>query len=77
MKFKDRELIKDERIIIFSSNMRKKYGAGKYFGDEKMKVGNKKYLTPVFKIGNKIIHGFECWWIPEKEAKEIKKEMKK
>jgi hypothetical protein len=58
--------------------MKKKLGIGEYIGSENLGfIEPLKQIikTPKFKIGKKIIRGYECWWIIKSEAEKIEKDV--
>lgn len=77
MKYKGRELEKGEKVKIFKLDETEV--SGKYIEDIDVleEVPLVVHKSPSFKMedGN-IIHGYECWWIPEKEALEAEKIVK-
>ena len=69
MKYNGRELELNEDILIISGDQSEILGVAKYKGD----VDG----SPSFKLKGKLIYGYECWWIPEKEASNARKEVLK
>jgi hypothetical protein len=69
MKYNNRELIINEGILIISGDQSEILGVAKYKGD----VDG----SPSFKLKGKVIYGYECWWIPEKEADNVRREVLK
>ena len=68
-KFGDYKIKKGEKVYLLTINKKKLLGIGTYCGKDKISYeGQFLCLTPCFKLKNKIIRGFECWWIPIKEA---------
>ena len=68
MKYKNREIEKGEKIVILSDVT--KSITATYVRDEKIEL-----TTPVFEYGGEEIRGYQCWWIPRKEAKEAEKQV--
>ena len=68
MKYNGREIEKGEKIVIMGDE--DKEVVSTYIRDEKIEL-----VTPVFKYDGEEIRGFQCWWIPLKEAEEAKKEV--
>ena len=69
MKYNGRELKIDEKIVVISGDQSKILGTAKYKGD----VDG----SPSFKLKGQLIYGYECWWIPEKEAEGARKQVLK
>ena len=69
MKYNNRELKLNEDILIISGDQTKILGVAKYKGD----VDG----SPSFKLKRQLIYGYECWWVPEKEANDARKEVLK
>lgn len=69
MKYNGRDIEKGEKIVIIGEKDKELIAT--YVRDEKIEL-----VTPVFKIDGEEIQGFQCWWIPFKEAEEAKKTMK-
>lgn len=67
MKYNNRELELNEDILIVSGDQSDILGFAKYKGD----VDG----SPSFKLKGQLIYGYECWWIPEKEANNARKEV--
>ena len=67
MKYNNRELEINEKVLIISGDQSKILGIAKYKGD----VDG----IPSFKLKGQLIYGYECWWIPEKEANDVRKEL--
>ena len=67
MKYNERELKINEDILIISGDQSEILGVAKYKGE----VDG----SPSFKLKGRLIYGYECWWIPEKEAKNVIKEV--
>jgi hypothetical protein len=61
---------KGMKVEIWSADKKKKLGIGIYL-DSKTKVSlfGMKMNMPRFKLGRKIIYGYQCWWIPLSEIK--------
>jgi hypothetical protein len=66
-----------EAVLVFEpDDGTKLIGRGKYLGRERIDVEEDdseevifSFDSPKIELNNgKIIYGFECWWIPEKEA---------
>lgn len=55
---------KGMKVEIFDARLEKKLGIGIYINSKKIGLKDIKYWTPRFKLGKKIIHGYECWWTP-------------
>ena len=68
MKYKDREIEKGEKVVILSDVS--KAITAIYVRDESIEL-----VTPVFEYDGEEISGYQCWWIPLKEAEEAKKEV--
>ena len=67
-------LWKGRKVEIWNATCTKKLGIGMYIGSERCyltEAGKEVYIgwTPKFKLGKKVICGFECWWIPVSETK--------
>ena len=69
MKYNGREIEKGEKIVIFGGKGAEAIAT--YVRDEKLEL-----VTPVFELDGEEIQGFQCWWIPFKEAEEAKKTVK-
>ena len=69
MKYNGRDLELNEKVLIISGDQTKILGVAKYKGD----VDG----SPSFKLKEQLIYGYECWWIPEKEASKARKEVLK
>ena len=67
MKYNGRNLELDEKVIIISGDQSEILGVAKYKGD----VDG----SPSFKLKGQLIYGYECWWIPEKEAEGVRKQV--
>ena len=67
MKYSNRELELNEKILIVSGDQSEILGIAKYKGD----VDG----SPSFKLKGHLIYGYECWWIPEKEASAVREEV--
>ena len=67
MKYNNRELELNEDILIISGDQSEILGVAKYKGDDEG--------SPSFKLKGRLIYGYECWWIPEKEANDARKEI--
>ena len=67
MRYNGRELELNEDILIISGDQSEILGVAKYKGD----VDG----SPSFKLKGRLIYGYECWWIPEKEASSVRKEV--
>ena len=68
MKYKNRTVEVGEHIVIFGDAG--KNITAKYVRDEKIEL-----TTPVFEYEGEEIRGYQCYWIPKKEAEEAKKEV--
>ncbi|MCK4329773.1 hypothetical protein KAX02_08010 [candidate division WOR-3 bacterium] len=68
MKYKNRTVEVGEHIVIFGDDG--KNITAKYVRDEKIEL-----TTPVFEYEGEEIRGYQCYWIPLKEAEEAKKEV--
>ena len=68
MKYKNRTVEVGEHIVIFGDAG--KNITAKYVRDEKIEL-----TTPVFDYEEEEIRGYQCYWIPKKEAEEAKKEV--
>ena len=64
---------KGMKVEIWGTNKKKKLGIGIYIDSKREKLWGSNFWIPKFKLGNKIIHGYECWWIPLSEIKAINK----
>ena len=69
MKYNNRELELNEKILIVSGDQSEILGVAKYKGD----VDG----SPSFKLKRKLVYGYDCWWIPWKEAEDVRKEVLK
>lgn len=67
MKYKNREIEIGEKVVVFGDAG--KNVVAKYVKDEKVEL-----VTPVFEFDGEEIRGYECYWIPVKEAEEGMKE---
>ena len=67
MKYNNRNLELNEDILIVSGDQSEILGVAKYKGD----VDG----SPSFKLKGQVIYGYECWWIPEMEANNARKEV--
>lgn len=67
MKYNNRELGINEEVLMISGDQSEILGVAKYKGD----VDG----SPSFKLKGRLIFGYECWWIPEKEANDARKEI--
>ena len=67
MKYNNRRLELDEEILIISGDQSEILGVAKYKGD----VDG----SPSFKLKGHLIYGYECWWIPEREASAVRDEV--
>ena len=67
MKYKNREIEKGEKVLIFGEDA--KNITATYVRDEKIELN-----TPVFEYKGEEIRGYQCYWIPQREAEEAKKE---
>lgn len=67
MKYNGRDLELNEDILIVSGDQSDILGVAKYKDD----VDG----SPSFKLKGQLIYGYECWWIPEKEANNARKEV--
>lgn len=63
MKYKNREIEMGEEVLVFGDAG--KSITAKYVRDEKIEL-----TTPVFEYEEEEIRGFQCYWIPKKEAEE-------
>jgi len=52
----------NSKVRIFSANHQQELGIGKYIGEKMTCFG---ISTPKFRLGKKIIYGYECWWVEE------------
>ena len=68
MKYNGREVEKGEKIVLLSDVS--KEATATYVRDEKIELE-----TPVFDYKGEEVAGYQCWWIPLKEAEEAKKEV--
>ena len=68
MKYNGREIEKGEKIVVFGED--EKEAVATYVRDEKIEV-----LNPIFEYKGEEIRGVECWWMPSKEAEEVRKEV--
>ena len=59
-------LWKGRKVKIFSADKKKELGIGKYIDS---KMTSLRFRTPRFRLGSKVICGYECWWIPLSEVK--------
>lgn len=57
---------KGMRVEIWDAEQKNKLGIGIYINSKKIDFYGHKFWTPRFRMGRKIIHGYECWWIPIK-----------
>ena len=67
MKYKDREILKGEKVVIFSD---RKSITAEYVRDEKVEI-----TVPIFDYEGTEISGTDCWWMPVEEAERVKEEM--
>ena len=67
MKYDGRELELNEDILIISGDQSDILRVAKYKGD----VDG----SPSFKLKGRLIFGYECLWIPEKEASAVREEV--
>ena len=67
MKYNERDLELNEDVLIISGDQSEILGVAKYKGD----VDG----SPSFKLKGQLIYGYECWWIPEKEASDARKKV--
>jgi len=65
-KRKEYRIHKGDKIVIFDIH-HKFLGIGKFIGSKRTKIFGIRMSIPAFKLKNKIIRGFECWWLPQKE----------
>jgi hypothetical protein len=73
----DYKLWKGRKVEIYSVNQKEKLGIGVYIGSDRITGFRIKNLfTPKFRIGKRIIRGYECFWIPESHAIAIKSRIK-
>ena len=68
MKYKNRTVEIGENILIFGDDAVNI--TAKYMRDENIEL-----TTPVFEYKGEEIRGYQCYWIPKKEADEAKKEV--
>ena len=59
-------LKKGTQVLITSADQSKLLGKGKYIGYDRIHATDMgmTFNTPKFRLGRKIIRGYECWWIP-------------
>ncbi len=71
MKYKGRELVKGEKVRMFCNKEDENFVIGKYIDDDY----GRHIPAPVFMTegGKSVYGGYECRWIPEKEALEAEK----
>jgi hypothetical protein len=67
---------KGQSVIISSADQKKLLGIGKYVGYKKVRIFGTVCNIPKFRMGKRIIYGYECWWIPESVSKKILKKQK-
>ena len=67
MKYNGRDLELNEDVLIISGDQSDILGIAKYKGD----VDG----SPSFKLKGRLIYGYECWWIPEKEASKAREKI--
>jgi len=60
---------KGMKVEIYDAQFEKKLGIGTYIGSRRIGLQGLKYWIPRFKLGRKIIYGYECWWIPVSKTK--------
>lgn len=78
LKIGEWKIKKGQKIEIYDTSKDRKFlGIGIYLGEKYFKeFGN--IPIPKFKLGRRIIYGYECWWLPKNMAERIKrKEAKK
>ena len=68
LKYKGRKIEKGEKVLIFGEGT--KNVTASYVRDEKIEL-----VIPVFEFDGEEIRGYQCYWIPLKEAEEAKKEV--
>jgi hypothetical protein len=54
-------LWKGRKVRIFSATRNKELGIGTFINHKMTSLG---VTTPKFRLGRKIIYGYECYWIP-------------
>jgi len=74
--YNDRILDKSEPIKIFSVE-RDFMGIGYPKRVEIVNLMGYDFNMPIFDLNGEEIPGCSCWWIPEKEAKEVEGEFEK
>ncbi|HHT9147327.1 MAG TPA: hypothetical protein ACFYD4_16865 [Candidatus Wunengus sp. YC61] len=62
----DWKLRKGMKVAIWDATKKNNLGTGIYVDSIRVKAFGFKAWTPRFRIGKRIIHGYECWWIPVK-----------
>lgn len=63
------------RVKVFSGAEREYLGLGTIVGVEKIQVGRDIVSIPVIKLDSgEVLRGYECWWIPRREADMVEKE---
>ena len=60
---------KGMKADIFSADKKKRLGIGIYVKSKQINFFGSKIWMPGFKVGKKIIWGYQCWWIPLSEIK--------
>ena len=70
-------LRKGMNVLIFSADKTKDLGVGKYVGEKQITLLGRKVFVPKFKLKNKIIYGYECWWMPKCVADSIRRQNEK
>lgn len=68
MKYNGREIEIGEKIVLIGDGNREAIAT--YVRDEEVEI-----VVPVFDCNREEIRGYECYWIPVKEAEEAKKEV--
>jgi hypothetical protein len=58
---------KGMKVMIASADKKKVLGEGTYIGSERITFAGRRFWTPKFRLGRKIIRGCECWWYPTKK----------
>ena len=62
---------KGRKAKIFASDGKTYLGIGKYVG-KRLREG---FYVSTFKLGRKLVYGYECWWIPVSIAEKVEKEV--
>ena len=74
MKCGEYTLNKGTKVLITSviwngpMDKSKLLGKGTYIGYDRVHAWGQTFNTPKFRLGRKIIRGYECWWIPASVA---------